>query len=50
MLKISIDLKSRLYVEKETQDIMIEFYLIKRNLIILLESKSWDLIPILVQI
>ena len=35
MLKIMINLKNMFYVDKEIQDIMIEFYQIKRNLEIL---------------
>ena len=34
MLKIMTNLESTFYVDKQIQDIMIEFYRIKRNLII----------------
>ena len=34
MLKIMINLKSIFSEDKEIQDIMIEFYLVKKNLII----------------
>ena len=32
MLKIATNLKNIFYVDKEIQDTMIEFYLVKRNL------------------
>ena len=34
MIKITINLKTLFYEDREMQDTMIEFYLIKRNLII----------------
>ena len=44
-LKILINLKNTFYLERKIQDTMIEFYLIKRNLIvshfILFESVPW---------